>query len=90
MSRRIQDLTRFKKTYSYSRQSPVLVPTTTRSLDTERDLTRFRKSYSSVRSQPVMMRIIPLTPPAEQPMLSEDGSFLVTEGSDQLITEQLG
>lgn len=62
MSKRLpQDLSRFKKTYSYSLQEPVLAVTVSLS---SRDLTRFRKTYSQTRQKPVNPVPIPKVPGA--------------------------
>jgi len=91
--RRPQDLTRFKKTYSYSRQEPVLSDEVARTIDlANRDLTRFRKTYSSSRQRPVnpdrvAAIIAPVVPPVTNFILTEASDALTTEAGDNLVLE---
>jgi len=86
-NRRPQDLTRFKKTYSYSRQEPITVSIreTSVNLERTRDLTRFRKTYSQFRQQPIASQasvaIFYISTEILEPILTEEiiGFFLVPE-----------
>ena len=83
--RRPQDLSRFKKTYSYSKQNPV----STINIDlSTRDLTRFRKTYLSTRNQPVKgLEAVSTSVLTDDFISTETPDELTTEAGDNLIIE---
>lgn len=90
MSGRKRDLTRFKKTYSFSRQEPSVTFVNYRSIVAQaRDSTRFRKTYSFIRTSPSVIE--PQPPPIPithgDTILTEDSSELLTEAGANLLTE---
>lgn len=77
-----RDSTRLKKTYSYSRQRPLTVSTTTSNLDRVLDTTRWRQTYMSIRNEPQVIETVAttsITTEALDNITTEDGSNIVVE-----------
>jgi hypothetical protein len=82
-TKRFQDSTRFKKTYSFARQSPIKRDTLNSSSQYgSRDVTRFRKTYDFMRNQPVALAV--MDGPAVVNIDTESGNVLSTEAGDHL------
>ena len=83
MSKRLRDLTRFKKTYSYSRQQPINIT----DLDRRRDVTRFKKTYSCSRQKTVLPSDLVISEGSASGILTETGEFILTESGEFIDTE---